>query len=115
MQYRASFLVMAAGQFVLTGAEFLALAARLAEAGPGADVMKDAHVLVKPVNIEDVLAAIERPMQIEGHTLDLGTSIGIALIPDDGVDANMLLKNADLGKQEKEFRRMEAMICSMTK
>ena len=45
---------------------------------------------------EKILNAMRQPIAISGHQLVVTTSIGIALLPDDGVDANMLLKNADL-------------------
>ena len=43
--------------------------------------------------IMDVLAA---PFHVEGHQLDIGASVGIALAPRDGADADRLLKSADL-------------------
>jgi diguanylate cyclase (GGDEF)-like protein/PAS domain S-box-containing protein len=45
---------------------------------------------------EKILTALREPVIISGHQLVVTTSIGIATIPDDGVDANALLKNADL-------------------
>ncbi|MGJ7491639.1 PAS-domain containing protein [Variovorax sp. ZT4R33] len=42
-----------------------------------------------------LLAALERPMDIEGHRLTLGASIGIALYPEAGRDADLLLRHAD--------------------
>ena len=44
----------------------------------------------------DILAAISRPLRIDGNELIPSTSIGIALAPDDGADGDALLKNADL-------------------
>lgn len=41
----------------------------------------------------DILSA---PYEIGGHQIVIGTSIGIAVIPGDGDDANEILKNADL-------------------
>ena len=43
-----------------------------------------------------VLDAIKEPFEIDGHGVDLGTSIGIAVAPDDGLEAEGLLKNADI-------------------
>jgi len=40
--------------------------------------------------------AITAPYDLDGHKIVIGTSIGIALAPDDGADADQLLKNADL-------------------
>ncbi len=53
-----------------------------------------------PDNIEAVgrklLGVIRAPYVIQGHTLHVGTSIGIALFPDDGADSETLLKNGDI-------------------
>lgn len=42
-----------------------------------------------------ILDTVQRPIEIEGHELFTTTSIGIALYPSDGADADALLKNAD--------------------
>ncbi|HYK02710.1 MAG TPA: EAL domain-containing protein [Thermoanaerobaculia bacterium] len=44
---------------------------------------------------QKVLRTIAEPMEISGHRLYVTTSIGITLFPDDGDDAEALLKNAD--------------------
>ena len=44
----------------------------------------------------DIVAAIDRPFMVDGHRIAIGTSIGIAIGPQDGDDAVSLLKNADL-------------------
>jgi diguanylate cyclase (GGDEF)-like protein len=43
-----------------------------------------------------ITACISKPFEIEGHHIIIGTSIGIALAPRDGSDADELLKNADM-------------------
>jgi diguanylate cyclase (GGDEF)-like protein/PAS domain S-box-containing protein len=43
-----------------------------------------------------VLATINEPYDLDGHRVSIGTSIGIALAPNDGASADELLKNADL-------------------
>jgi diguanylate cyclase (GGDEF)-like protein len=43
-----------------------------------------------------ILEAIKQPFDIEGHGVDIDTSIGIAVAPDDGLEAEGLLKNADI-------------------
>jgi diguanylate cyclase (GGDEF)-like protein len=43
-----------------------------------------------------LLEVISAPYQIDGHRIVIGTSIGIAMAPDHGLDAEGLLKNADL-------------------
>ena len=43
-----------------------------------------------------LLEAVNVPYEIEGNQIMIGTSIGIVLAPDDGVEVEQLLKNADL-------------------
>ncbi|HWP26277.1 MAG TPA: EAL domain-containing protein [Xanthobacteraceae bacterium] len=43
-----------------------------------------------------VIDNINEPFEIEGHKLSIGTSIGIALAPEDGADCDDLLKKADM-------------------
>jgi diguanylate cyclase (GGDEF)-like protein len=43
-----------------------------------------------------IVRSIAQPMELDGHHISIGTSIGIAIAPFDGSDAEMLLKNADL-------------------
>jgi diguanylate cyclase (GGDEF)-like protein len=43
-----------------------------------------------------LLEAVAAPYDIDGHKLDVATSIGIALAPDHGVDVDQLIKSADL-------------------
>ncbi|MFN3579015.1 MAG: EAL domain-containing protein [Pseudomonas sp.] len=43
-----------------------------------------------------LLAALSSPMQIEGHSLQLSCSIGIAMLPDHGNNPDDLLKRADI-------------------
>ena len=43
-----------------------------------------------------LLDVVCEPVDIDGHNLVIGTSIGIAIAPDDGDDPDQLLKNADL-------------------
>jgi diguanylate cyclase (GGDEF)-like protein len=40
--------------------------------------------------------ALRDPFEIDGHRIDIGASIGIAMAPADGVDADELLKKADM-------------------
>ena len=61
-----------------------------------------------------LLEKISEPYHIDGNDIVVGISIGIALAPHDGADADTLLKNADLAlyraKSEgrKDFRFFEA-------
>ncbi|MHB2211147.1 putative bifunctional diguanylate cyclase/phosphodiesterase [Methylobacterium sp. CM6257] len=43
-----------------------------------------------------IVDLIGRTYMVEGHLLTIGASVGVALAPEDGVDADKLLKNADL-------------------
>jgi diguanylate cyclase (GGDEF)-like protein len=51
-----------------------------------------------------VIEAISAPYDIDGHQVAVGTSVGIAIGPNDGVDRHELMRNADLalyrGKSE---------------
>lgn len=42
-----------------------------------------------------IIEAVTRPLHVEGHNLVMTCSIGIAVYPTDGEDADSLLKNAD--------------------
>jgi len=43
-----------------------------------------------------ILEDVSRPIILAGHELSIGLSIGIALFPDDGENADELIKNADI-------------------
>ena len=43
-----------------------------------------------------LIEVVSRPYQIEGLAVSVGTSVGIAVAPGDGEDADRLLRNADL-------------------
>ncbi|MEA1917371.1 MAG: EAL domain-containing protein [Campylobacterota bacterium] len=45
--------------------------------------------------ITDGMGIVKKPLLINNQTFYLGMSVGVALYPNDGNDANMLLKNAD--------------------
>ena len=53
-----------------------------------------------------IVEALSAPFQLGDHSVVIGASVGIAIAPDDGNDAEQLLKNADLALyQAKEDRR----------
>lgn len=55
---------------------------------------------------EKLLRTLAEPIQIHGHTLVTTVSIGITMMPDDSVDDNVLMKNADLAMyRAKELGR----------
>ncbi|MDO7835598.1 EAL domain-containing protein [Sphingobium sp. HBC34] len=43
-----------------------------------------------------IVNSLAQPFHVNGHRIVAGASVGIALAPQDGADATMLLKNADL-------------------
>ena len=45
---------------------------------------------------QTLMTAIRRPFEIGGHEIQVGAAIGVTLFPDDGGDADTLLKNADM-------------------
>lgn len=55
---------------------------------------------------ERIVASLERPFQIEGHRLRIGSSLGYARYPDDGHDLDTLLNRADKAMyRDKNSRR----------
>ena len=68
----------------LGGDEFAILQAKF---GSPADATALAARLIK---------AVSAPYQLGGHQVSVGTSIGIAIAPGDGIDPNQIMKNADL-------------------
>nr|WP_137678065.1 EAL domain-containing protein [Parerythrobacter lutipelagi] len=44
----------------------------------------------------EIQAEIMTPMRVSGDLLEVAASIGVALLPEDGIDADTLLQNADL-------------------
>ncbi len=43
-----------------------------------------------------VCDVVKRPFNLDGHQVVVGTSVGIAMAPGDGEDADLLIKNADM-------------------
>jgi diguanylate cyclase (GGDEF)-like protein/PAS domain S-box-containing protein len=55
---------------------------------------------------EKIIAALTEPHRIDNHELHVTTSIGISIYPDDGIDAETLIRNADTAMyQAKEKGR----------
>ncbi|HVS30062.1 MAG TPA: EAL domain-containing protein [Thermoanaerobaculia bacterium] len=77
-------------------------------------------LLMKPSNVSDVTAvarkilqAVAKPMSVDDHEFNITTSIGIAFYPQDGGDAESLLKNADSALyQAKQAGRNSYQLCS---
>ncbi|MFN2442332.1 MAG: EAL domain-containing protein [Thermoanaerobaculia bacterium] len=83
------------------GDEFTILLAELGAPGDAATVA------------QKVLDSIARPIVVEGHELFVTTSIGVALHPADGADAETLLKNADSAMyRAKELGRNNYQLCT---
>jgi len=67
------------------------------------------------ISANRMLEAVAMPHLVDGHKLHITTSIGIAVYPDDGMDADTLIKNADTalyaakedGRQTYRFFRPE--------
>jgi diguanylate cyclase (GGDEF)-like protein/PAS domain S-box-containing protein len=51
-----------------------------------------------------ILEAFRRPFVFDGHEIRITTSIGIAFYPDDGEDADTLMKNADIAMYRAKER-----------
>jgi diguanylate cyclase (GGDEF)-like protein len=68
----------------LGGDEFVVI---LEETGERGDIEKIAG---------ELLSTLSQPMQLSGHECHTTASIGIALYPSDGIDAQTLTKNADM-------------------
>ncbi|MEL6877841.1 MAG: EAL domain-containing protein, partial [Pseudomonadota bacterium] len=81
---------------------------RLSELAPkGATVARfggDEFVLLSPITsrqqaemiASEIHAEIMRPVRVDGNRLEVRASLGVALLPDDGQDADTLMKSADL-------------------
>ena len=54
----------------------------------------DRHALKQ--RAREVIASLSRPYLVRGSSVSVGCSIGIAVAPDDGEDADTLVRNADL-------------------
>ena len=50
---------------------------------------------------------IEPPFQINGHTLQVGTSIGIAIFPQDGNTPELLVQHADVAMYEAKYKGLK--------
>jgi diguanylate cyclase (GGDEF)-like protein len=68
----------------LGGDEFAIVLSRM-------DQPEDAAALAS--RLIDVVSA---PYDVEGHQMVIGLSVGVAIAPSDGIDADVLIKNADL-------------------
>ena len=59
-------------------------------------LLEDVHEPSAPEHVaRKMLDEVRRPFQVEGHEIHVSGSIGLAVHPEDGDDAETLLKNAD--------------------
>ncbi len=49
---------------------------------------------------ERIIASLSEPVDVDGNSVIVGASVGIALYPGDGADVSSLLKNADIAMYE---------------
>jgi diguanylate cyclase (GGDEF)-like protein len=68
----------------LGGDEFAALVGPLPRPEDAADVARK------------IIKLMGQPFEVQGHVIQIGASVGIAVAPNDGEDADTLMKNADL-------------------
>jgi len=62
---------------------------------------------------EKIIKAVEQPLTISGTSIEVSASIGIALFPEDGSDAESLLRNADSAMyRAKEAGRNTYQLCT---
>ena len=57
-----------------------------------------------------ILRALEQPLQVEDMTVDVSASVGIALAPDHGTDADLLFRRADIAMRVAKRRRGDVAI-----
>jgi diguanylate cyclase (GGDEF)-like protein/PAS domain S-box-containing protein len=53
---------------------------------------------------EKLMAQFERPLQVAGHELYVTGSVGISLFPNDAIDLNVLIRNADVAMYQAKAR-----------
>jgi diguanylate cyclase (GGDEF)-like protein len=51
------------------------------------------------------VATVSAPLRVEGHTIDLSLSLGVAVFPDDGQSADELLREADAAMYQQKVAR----------
>ena len=56
------------------------------------------------ISASKILSVFNQPFMISGHELQVSTSIGISIYPDDGKDADDLLKHADMAMYHSKER-----------
>jgi diguanylate cyclase (GGDEF)-like protein/PAS domain S-box-containing protein len=60
---------------------------------------------------EKIRAALDQPFEVAGHTVDISTSLGLAIYPEHGDDATLLTRNADVAMyQAKKNGRNQVVL-----
>jgi predicted signal transduction protein with EAL and GGDEF domain len=52
---------------------------------------------------ERIIEIVSEPLEVDGHLIVVGTSVGIAIAPADGEEAEVLLRNADIALYRAKF------------
>ena len=65
----------------------------------------DVHVAARRL-----IAVLDEPIQVAGHTLTVTSSIGVSLYPSDGIDYETLLKNADAAMYNAKKTRRDRFV-----
>jgi diguanylate cyclase (GGDEF)-like protein len=68
-------------------------------------LLPDADAASAADTAEVILRALEQPLQVEDVTVDVSASVGIALAPDHGSDADVVLRRADIAMRVAKHRR----------
>lgn len=63
------------------------------------DIMNEGHAILAA---NKILRSVSMPFAIEGHTVSIGTSMGIALFPNHAANPDRLLQNAELALSDAE-------------
>jgi diguanylate cyclase (GGDEF)-like protein len=56
------------------------------------------------LSVQKILAAVRKPHLVNDHELEVSLSVGIGIYPDDGTDAETLIKNADIAMMHAKGR-----------
>ena len=78
------------------GDEFVLLLSRVDEAEDAA------------ASVQKVIKALAAPLDVDGHRLHVTASIGLSMYPDDGQDADTLIRNADIAMYRAKERGRNA-------
>src|SRR4029079_6813089 len=60
-----------------------------------------------------VLGALELPFRVDGHPVEVGGSIGIAVYPEHGADPGTLLRRADVAMYVAKRNQIELSLYSL--